>query len=207
MATTLGIWNLALAHLGKDANVSSPSELSAEAAYCRQFYEPARDTLLSMHSWAFATKRVALALLTNDVDSWQFCYARPSDMLEPVALLLPGAIDDTDAQDYTQELNSSDARVIRTNVEDAVLKYTVLVTNPTRFSPLFANALSYLLGSYMAGPMTHDQKLKEGLLKMALSMLGKASSNDANAQMNELYTNGYVPDLTGRTAVPADATR
>ena len=205
MATELGIWNLALSHLGRDANVSSPTESSAEAAYCRQFYATARDQLLAMHAWNFATKRVALALLDNDVDSWAFSYARPADMLEPVALLLPGSTDDTDAQDYVQELNGEDARVIRTNVEDAVLKYTKLVTDPTRFTPLFAMALSFLLAYYMAGPLTHDEKKQASLFKMAMSLLGKASSNDANGQMNELYTNGYVPDLTGRTAVSQDA--
>lgn len=198
MASEVGICNLALAHLTNKANISALNEQSAEAQYCSQFYPIARDQMLASHTWDFCTKRAALSLLTNDVDSWAFAYGRPGDCLNPISVLLPESIDDTLEQDYVQELNSSDVRVIRTNVEFAVLRYTKFVTDTTRFSPLFVVADSFLLGSYLAGPITKDMKLKETLYKIAMDMIAQARAADANSQQNNAYGAKHIPDFTGR---------
>ena len=56
MASVVDICNLALAHIGDDATVSSidPPEGSAQAEHCKRFYAIARDTMLQMHNWNFA---------------------------------------------------------------------------------------------------------------------------------------------------------
>ena len=60
MSSEIDICNLALARLGDDATVASidPPEGSAQAEQCARFYSIARDTMLEMHDWRFATKRV-----------------------------------------------------------------------------------------------------------------------------------------------------
>ena len=67
MASEVDICNLALAHLGDSATVASinPPEGSAQAEMCQRFYPIARDSLLEMHNWGFATRRKALAQLNN----------------------------------------------------------------------------------------------------------------------------------------------
>ena len=59
MASEVDICNLALSHLGDTATIASldPPEGSAQAEHCARFYPIARDSLLEMHAWGFATSR------------------------------------------------------------------------------------------------------------------------------------------------------
>lgn len=62
MPSAVTICNLALAHLGDSATVSSidPPEGSAQAEHCARFYPVALGLLLEAHPWNFATKRSRL---------------------------------------------------------------------------------------------------------------------------------------------------
>lgn len=99
------ICNLALSHLGDTANVQSiaPPDSSVQAQLCSRFYYVARNALLEMANWGFATRRVTLAQVTNPtLDSngdgpWQYAYAVPSDMLNALAVVPAGAPDDVEA--------------------------------------------------------------------------------------------------------------
>ena len=170
MASEVDICNIALSHLGDTSTVASldPPEGSAQSEHCARFYPIARDSLLEMHTWSFATKRVQLAQLGSGWPEWDFAYAAPADMVNIVAVLPPGATDD-----YSQvpigapagtggvyvpvpfacETNEAGAYVIYTDQDDAVARYTALVTDTTRFSPLFVTTLSWHLASMLAGPI------------------------------------------------------
>jgi hypothetical protein len=159
MASPVDICNLALAHLGDTASVSSidPPDGSAQAQHCARFYPIARNTLLEMATWGFATKRVALAQLTNTWNQWTYAYAMPNGVLNLIAVLDPNATDDYSAalvsttkfpcpnsndllstgytpQPYTIETNDRGKQIILTNVQNALLRYTVIVDDTTQFS-------------------------------------------------------------------------
>lgn len=156
MASEVDICNLALARLGDDATVASidPPEGSAQAYHCARFYPMARDTMLDMHNWSFATTRARLALLDITLpDAWAYAYARPSSAVKLISVLEDGASEDGVAQQFEHEILTDGTRVIYTNVEDAWLRYTVRPTDPTVFSPLFVDALSMLLASHLAGTL------------------------------------------------------
>jgi hypothetical protein len=70
-------------------------------------------------------------------------------------VLPPGGYgdDDTDAQPFTVETLSTGDMVVLTNQELAVLRTIQRITDTTKFSPMFIDDLSMLLGSYMAGPV------------------------------------------------------
>lgn len=155
MPSPVDICNLALGHLGDRGTVASidPPEGSAQAAHCARFYPMARDALLEMHPWRFATRRKALALLEVGAWTWAFAYAEPSDLLRTVAVLPPDAIDDSAAQPYDIELADSGVRTILTNQEGAVLRYVARGVDSASFPPLFVDALAWLLASYLAGPI------------------------------------------------------
>ena len=89
MASEVEICNLALAHLGDEATVASidPPEGSAQAEHCARFYPIARDGLLQMHPWNFASRRVSLASVTMPYTMWKYAYACPGDMMVAVAVL------------------------------------------------------------------------------------------------------------------------
>lgn len=90
MASDVDICNAALANLGDSATVSSidPPEGSAQAERCAQFYPMARDQLLEMHDWSFATRRTILTQLdVTTPNQWAYAYAVPSDMLNAISVL------------------------------------------------------------------------------------------------------------------------
>jgi hypothetical protein len=173
MASEVTICNLALGHIGDSATVSSlnPPEGSAQAEHCARYYPEARNALLEMHAWNFATRRASLAQVSNPSSTWLYAYAMPSGCLKVLAVIPAGATDDyvfsvhdedTGAlvagggytpQPYTVETDENGNRIILTNCANAVLRFTALVTDTTRFSPLFTQALTWLLASMLAGPI------------------------------------------------------
>lgn len=197
MASALDICNLALAHLGDSANVSSidPPEGSAQAEHCARFYPVARDSLLEMHNWSFATRRTQPALLAEDIDTaWSYAYAAPTGLVKPIAVVTPGALDTADSEPYAMEALATGVVVIYTNVENAVLRYVARVTDTTKYSPLFVDALSWLLASYLAGPIIKgDSGVSAGraAFQTFTGQFQRAASSDANMQN---VRHEYVPE-------------
>jgi hypothetical protein len=158
MASEIDICNLSLSHLGETANISSidPPEGSSYAESLARFYPIARDITLQAFPWGFAMARDFLALLQSPGDEGNpynvFVYAKPADCLEPVAVLMQGA-EDKDAQPFDTEANQAGTEIIICDVPQAILKYTRIITDTTKFSPMMVDALAWLLASYMAGPI------------------------------------------------------
>jgi hypothetical protein len=188
VASALDICNLALSHLGDSANVSSidPPEGSAQAEHCARFYPVARDSLLEMHNWSFATRRAQPALLAEDIDTaWSYAYAAPAGMVKPIAVVAPGTLDTADSEDYAVESLDSGLVVIYTNTENPVLRYVARVTDTTKYTPLFVDALSWLLASYLAGPIIKgDSGVSAGraCFQTFTGQFQRAASSDANMQ-------------------------
>ena len=175
MASDVDICNLALAQLGDSASVQSinPPDQSAQAAHCARFYPVARDALLEMHTWGFATVRVPLAQVANPFPQWQYAYATPADALNYLEILDPAAQDDysvglqmagtlpypvqTGVGIYTprpfQVESINGQEVILTHQANALLRYTRAVSDTAEFSPLFVQGLATLLASHLAGPV------------------------------------------------------
>lgn len=207
MASDVDICNLALSHLGDTATVSSisPSDGSAQADHCSRFYSIARDSLLEKHAWGFATKRVQLSLIGSNWSEWEYAYAQPSDALNIMAVLPPYSTDDYSdgglyiPQPFSCEVNESNQEVIYTDQADAVLRYTSLVTDTTKFSPLFIVALSWHLASMLAGPLLKgDAGAAEGkrCAQMAQAFLDQAMESDASQRKSQPVHN--VSWITGR---------
>jgi hypothetical protein len=191
MSSPVDICNLALGHLGDTATVASldPPEGSAQAEHCARFYVIARDTLLEMHPWNFATKRVTPPQLTSGWTVWDFSYAMPSDALVIRAVQAGDVQDDYSTGSayvpvpYACEIDNTGARVVLTDQEGAVLRYTARVEDTTKFSPLFVLALSWHLASMLAGPIIKgDAGAAEAkrCVQMMQGFLAKATTSDAN---------------------------
>mgnify|MGYP000323067481 CR=1 FL=1 len=187
MASVTDICNLALAHLGDEAAVSSiyPPDGSVQASHCARFYPLARDTLLGhpSASWGFATKRAPLAVLDVDAAPWDYAYALPGDLLRAVVLRDPGASDDYHPQPYVIGAGADGQPVLLTRQPDAVLAYIVRVEDPTLFSALFTTTLSYLLASHLAGPLLKGEtgrSVAKEMAGMAQHWLSTAASADGN---------------------------
>ena len=226
MASVVDICNLALAHLGDNATIASidPPEGSAQAEHCQRFYPIARDTLLEMHSWSFATKRAYGAEVENTWPMWEYAYAMPGDASDIIAILPPEARDDYSTtftpetypdfytnyspsvaagqyvpQKFAVETAADGSEIILTNQKQAVIRYHAKISDPTKFSPLFTITLSWHLASMLAGPVIKgDQGAAEAKRCVAMTTLylGKAMEADSNAR--KIKPEQIVPWIAGR---------
>lgn len=179
MASETDIANLAYSHFGQDANIADFNEGSAESDIAQRFYPIARNELLEEFDWTFARKYDTLATLTNDREDWEYRYAKPSDLVL-ARRVLPSGYDATqnDAADYEIVGDS-----IYSNEVGATLVYTKLLTDTTKFSPLFTVALTYRCAAYFCGPIVKDPT---GALQRSLRAAGDAEAirakvSDANS--------------------------
>lgn len=184
MATAkLGIWNMALSHLGQGKEVQDEDENSAAAGACRRFYDQVVDEALGDFRWSFNRKFATLALIEADpTDEWAYAYRVPSDCLT-VRRILSGIRNDTNATAIPFIIGQDDSgRLLYTDMENAQVEYGVRLDGTSRFPADFARALSFLLAVYIAPRVTAGDPF--GLRKDAMSLyenaIGKAMSHDAN---------------------------
>lgn len=210
MASDVDICNNALGLLGDPGTIVSisPASGSAEAVHCARFYPIARDSLINMHSWGFATKRVNLALLADTPpSSWQYVYQSPADVLNYLAVFDPNASDDYSSsypqagslnasaayssmvgvytpQQFAVELDANGVSVIYTNQQNAILKYSARVTDTSLFDPLFSEALTWLLAAKLAGPLikgSEGRAASRECLQEFKGFLAMARESDSNS--------------------------
>lgn len=200
MASPVQICNMALSHIGSEARVASisPPDGSVEAGHCATFYDLARTELLEPGSWPFALKRAQLAQVDNPSTVWAYAYAKPANCMRPLRVLRPSISINVFTQDNVVDLRADDrdsavfdveGEVILTNQPEAVLLYVQDVTDSTRFPASFTSALSYLLASYLAGPIVKGNdgaKLGDSMRQRALSLADVAATASANASSAEL---------------------
>jgi len=199
MASVVQICNMALAHIGAGVVISSinPPDGSLEAGYCDTYYNPARLEMLEIGTWKFSLARVELAEVTNTSDTWAYAYALPSNCLRPLRILAAGSTLTVFTQDdVAYSPNDRDGAefdiegaVLYTNEPEAVLVYTRDVTDSTQFTPSFMTALSYLLGSYLAGPIikgTEGMRVADAMRQRAMVMSTMSATADANASSSSI---------------------
>lgn len=183
MASIVSICNLALSNLGKD-NINALSDAGAEARACNQFYDHVLGTLLQAYPWRFAGKTQSLAELTNNKPgAWGYAYSRPVDCLKVRWVRPEYSIDDPCSQTLAQEIGNPydiEGTLIYCNLSPAFLRYTWKVTDPTKYSPLFVEALSWHLAVRLAMPLTRDPKIRADAFQLAMRMQGEAATADAN---------------------------
>lgn len=189
MASVVQICNMALSHIGEDGVVTaiSPPDGSAEAGHCARFYGIARNDILEMHEWSFATKRATLAGLTNDSAAWAYKFAMPADCLKARKLLPEGATAELEGIDYEIE-----SEALYCNDAVPTLIYTKLLTDTTKFSSMFTSALSYKLASYIAGPITKKPSVVSAMLDAAINVAAKGAALDANASSSQKHESPAV---------------
>ena len=170
MASDVDVCNLALSHLGSEAQVASisPPDGSVEAGHCKRFFVLARQEALEMAPYTWTKRRAVLALVDNPSTVWPYAYALPSDCLVPKRVLQavqpletalwptgPARVAD-DLLRFSERGSAEfeiEGRTLLTGEPEAVLLYTRDIPDPASWSPAFVSGLSYLLAGYLAGPL------------------------------------------------------
>lgn len=210
MASVVQICNMALSHIGSHATISSisPPDGSVEAGHCATFYDQARTELIDTGNWRFALSRSTLApLATNLSDTWLYSYSLPSDCMSPKRILRKGAgltVFNQDTTVYFHEANDDDGAdflvegdVLYTNEPEATLVYARDVTDTTKFNPSFTTVLSFMLASYLAGPIVKGNeglRLGDAMRERAMALADIAATSSAGASSTTAYR---TPTIVG----------
>ena len=102
--------------------------------------------------------------------------------------------------DFEIEGLSDNTRVLYTNVADARIRYTVAVTIPSFFPPLFTVALSYFLASFLAGPVLKGETgrtVAGAMLSTMSGYLNKAQDMDAKQRRASRVRDAHVAPWVG----------
>lgn len=146
-ATKIQICNLASLKLGAPI-INSLSEDSEHTVIINYVYEFMVAEVLEAHDWDFAIARSsALALAVSDPIGWSYGYAKPSGAVRIICLA-----DDTSF--LPDEPFAVEGDYIYTDLESAYCKYVNTVSDPSKFSQLFVDALAWRIAAEAAYRVT-----------------------------------------------------
>lgn len=186
------ICNMALAKIGSK-RINNITDATLEAIHARLHYEQARDSLLRLGCWRFATARAVLSQdTTAPAFEWDAAFILPSDFLKLKSLYGTSA-------SYALEGNR-----LLTNDGEASLVYIRKVTDPVEFDALFVECLVLSLAVRLVMPLAQDKSLLNMLHGELSQMLMQAKTTDRQEQNTVGRTNlGTWNDARGGSVDPA----
>lgn len=156
------IYNMVLDRLAEESILGTTDD-KAVARWLNRNYPVQRDLLLQKHPWNFAVRRAALA---EDVETpafeWGHQFTVPSDCLR----VLPITSDGLRASAMTPFVVEG-GKILTDMTAPLKIRYIARITNPSYFTPMFANLLATVLAANFAHWMTG----KAGYAKFVQDML------------------------------------
>jgi hypothetical protein len=168
-----------------------------EARECNRHLNGVVADLIGMHDWVFARRRTALAAVANDREGeWGYAYALPDEIVSPIVLVrdysassVPGVIVTPmlywpmASTGYTLiDYTLADGKLY-TNLEGAILEYSIDAVEPNKWHPLFAQAVIRLLAARIYRPVLGEKAdTQEWLVKQrtAERAMNEAIADDLN---------------------------
>lgn len=157
-----------------------PTEDSPAARACARIYEPMLHEILRDHAWSFATRQTVLAASAVEFDDYEYTYSYPPDCLYIQRVLDSDSGDN--AYEYVVRTDDGDERVICTDVDEAMIRYTMRAETPNIYDPTFISALLWRLKSEFARMLNSDSNLATTALDMYMQTIRRAKALDANEQ-------------------------
>lgn len=162
--TQVGICNLALVRLGAD-RISSIDQSTRSAILLKAVWDIAVDSVLAAHPWHFAVKRAELTPTSETpAYEWDFTYDKPSDMLRALVTY-------PDDIDFYSEGNK-----ILCDEDSLDIQYIYRNTDPSSWTPGFADALGWYLAKEIAYSLTQSLALEDFCDKKYMRVLAEARS-------------------------------
>ncbi len=178
MLSKIQICNMALLSIGT-RSIASLDERTPEAAYCLREYDLALEEILREHRWNFAQSRKSLAgvpLPGEWAREYAQAFAYPSDCLHLHTLISETG---RKSQEFAVAQHKGTPLVL-TNLAKPVAAYTALITDTTRFDPLFARALAAKLACHLVRCITKSGiNAVQAMEKSSQLALAKARTADA----------------------------
>lgn len=179
------ICNMALADIGSSRTIANlETEKTQEANVCNLFFEPMRDAVLRDFPWPFAQRYIELAEVETDPNTdWGFSYRYPSDAIRIIRIVLESGRYERDRADFevaNDVTETSGGKIIFTDIENAVVQYTLKFTNPALFDPDFGSALSLRLASRIAKPLGRKDSDRREAFALYLAEIDAARATAVN---------------------------
>jgi hypothetical protein len=178
----VGICNSALIKVGAK-RITALNEATEQARICNEQYAKVRDDLLYSHPWNFAITRVELAAdSTQPISEWDNQFPLPSDCLRVIGTdLLP---DDS---------WHVEGRNLMANTDTVIITYVKQITDVTKFTPGFAEALSAKLAADLSYALSQSSSLRATLVQEAERAIMRARSFDAQeSQGDRVYADSWL---------------
>jgi len=177
----VAICNMALAEIGRGAEIVSLDEKSEAARACRRRYPYARDAVLRSYDWNFATRR---ASLPASADKPAFGYAAAFPL--PADCLLVRAVHNAGNVPWEVEQRA----ILASAPAPLLVSYTARVTNPATFDVLFTDALVTRLAADLAVQLSDSQSRATSLYQLFQAKLADARRRDADEGCTQRQTRG-----------------
>jgi hypothetical protein len=170
------IVNNALIHLGK-STIEAMDDGSPEAEKMDAVYNSALKAALRAAPWQFAKRVQYLGEIADEEDEfYDYLYQYPSACLNILSVYSEGT-DRTKVitEDYKlRQSPDTGQKAIATNIEDALIEYTTLVTDPNFFDSLFVDLLALELAERTAISLTGNLKILDKVQGMKIVKEGEA---------------------------------
>ena len=161
------IFNMALNELGVSAPITNAdAQDDSRAIILNNFYEIARDEVLKAFDWNFAEK---YRVLTRTKDTcldprFNYVYDCPADCLSAREIYLVNG--DDKKKKFRMSANEQGKKVILTEHEDVILRYTRQIEKEVYFDAEYAMSLALYLAGLTGNSITgSEQKALNALRK------------------------------------------
>jgi hypothetical protein len=162
--------NDALARLA-ERPIGAFTDNSPAARTVARLYPRVRALLFSGGDWKFATARAALGSASAGVYPWANEYAMPANVARCRIVVRTAVGDDgvdLGPQPFEEGINAGGtARVIRTDVNPAVLIYTAEIIDPALWDAGFVSCFTLQLAAELALPITGNGNIAQEMAAAA----------------------------------------
>ncbi len=169
----------ALTLLGEQS-ITSLTEDSDRARAVNRIYMPTLEQALRSHDWNFARMRATLARVAATPDfGYDFMYQLPQNPLHLRTLTTNLKKDEAwEIETYQTTDQTAQYRVILTNATSLKIRYIALVTSPTLWDALFADAMVHEIARRICYAITRNATLVATLTEEAKTKWKQARSVD-----------------------------
>ena len=191
----VAICNIALGWVGGDLIISLDDD-SVEAKLCKANYAPLRDAVLEEREWTFAVKRVEpSALAALPLYGFDKAFQIPPDTIRILQVtragedVQVGSVSNTGIRASSRggtgigretriEWLREGETIVANSAERIFARYISRITDPTKFSPAFDQALAARLAMDLAIPLTNSEKMQSSMATMYGEKIALAAVSD-----------------------------
>jgi len=166
------ICNRALSKLGAE-RINALTEDSPNGRSCNAAFVSVRDSELEDHPWSFAIKRAQLAAnATAPIFGRTNAFPLPVDFIR----LLPPYVEDN-RNNWDHQIEAGE--IVTDDDGPLDIRYIARITDPNKYTPLFAEALSARLAMEMAEEITQSNSKRQLAQTEYLAIVSRAKKSNA----------------------------